>query len=165
MEEDKDKREESDLEKEWADKLGMDYDPERAAKTPPPFVSSEPFEVHEPNEDPAPYGYSRPYAPQPAPQPHPQPEIPTHPQVREPMPPTYLLWAILATICCCVPAGIVAIVFASQVSSKYFARDYEGARRASRKAEIWIIASIVAGVIFGALYVPMMLMQSALMGL
>lgn len=72
-----------------------------------------------------------------------------------PMPPTYMLWAILATVMCCLVTGIVAIVFASQVSNKYYAGDFEGAERASRKAQIWIIASIVAGVIFTTLYMPL----------
>ena len=51
------------------------------------------------------------------------------------------------------------IVFSSQVSSRYYARDYEGARRASRQAEIWIIVSIVAGVIVNALYMPLSLLM------
>ena len=77
---------------------------------------------------------------------------------RRPMPPTYMVWAIVTTILCCLPAGVVAIVYSSMVSSKYFAQDYEGARRASRNAEVWIIASIVLGVIVNAFYWPMALM-------
>jgi hypothetical protein len=39
------------------------------------------------------------------------------------------------------------------------ARDFEGARRASRNAEIWIIVSIVAGIVSNALYVPLTLLM------
>lgn len=74
---------------------------------------------------------------------------------QEPMPPTYLVWAVLCTVLCCLPAGIVAIVFASQVSQKYFAGDIEGAKRSSRIAEIWIIVSFVIGVLWGTLYIPL----------
>lgn len=83
--------------------------------------------------------------------------VPPAPPMRQ-MPPTYLVWAIISTLCCCMPAGIVAIVFSSMVSSRFYARDYEGAAKASRNAEIWIIVSIVAGVVSNALYFPLMLL-------
>lgn len=73
------------------------------------------------------------------------------------MPPTYLVPSILATILCCVIPGIVAIVFSSMVSTKYYTGDYEGAARASRRAEIWIIASIVFGLVVNTLMLPLML--------
>ena len=66
---------------------------------------------------------------------------------------------MLATILCCFIPGIVAIVFSSMVSTRYFNGDFEGARRASRMAEIWIIVSIVAGVISNSLYLPMMMLN------
>lgn len=74
------------------------------------------------------------------------------------MPQNYLLWSILATIFCCLPLGIVSIIFSAQVSGKYFAGDYEGARRASRYAQYWIIASIVVGVVTATLYIPLSLL-------
>jgi hypothetical protein len=63
--------------------------------------------------------------------------------------PNYLVWAILVTILCFLPTGIVAIVFASQVDSKLAAGDRAGAIDASNKAKTWTIVSAVAGVIFG----------------
>lgn len=141
------------IEEEWAEKLGMDFDPDRIA--PPPIPDGQPEgEIHpeavqQPQQASGSYVFDA--TRQQAPFPGQMPE-------REPMPPTYMLWAVLATICCCMPAGIVAIIFSSSVSSKYFSRDYEGARRASRNAEIWIIVSIVAGIIANALYLPLMLL-------
>lgn len=73
----------------------------------------------------------------------------------EPMPPTYLLWAILTTLCCCFIPGIAAIVFSTMVSSRYHNGDIEGAKRASRQAEIWIIVSFVLGVLTASLYIPL----------
>ncbi len=60
-------------------------------------------------------------------------------QVQQPQmpPPNYLVWAILTTVLCCLPPGIVSIVFASQVNSKWAAGDYDGAYRASKNAKIW----------------------------
>jgi Interferon-induced transmembrane protein len=51
--------------------------------------------------------------------------------------PNYLVWAILATLCCCLPAGIVAIVYAAQVDGKLEAGDYAGAVAASDNAKMW----------------------------
>ena len=54
------------------------------------------------------------------------------------MPPTYLVWSILVTIFLCRIAGIVAIVYSVQVSSCYYAGNYEGATYASRQARLWV---------------------------
>lgn len=77
---------------------------------------------------------------------------------RRPMPPTYLLWAVLATVLCCFIPGIVALVYSSQVSSRYYAGDEAGAWRSSRNAEIWIIVSFVLGLVSGAIYLPLMML-------
>lgn len=81
----------------------------------------------------------------------------THPN--HPMPSTYMLWAILATIFCCLVPGIVAIVYASQVSNKYYSGDFEGAEKASQRAQIWIIAAVVTGIIFTTLYAPLSMLM------
>jgi hypothetical protein len=51
--------------------------------------------------------------------------------------PNYLVWSILTTIFCCLPFGIVSIVYAAQVNGKLAAGDYAGALDASRKAKTW----------------------------
>lgn len=75
---------------------------------------------------------------------------------RPPMPSTYLIWSIIALLLCCIP-GIIALVFSSQVSSKYFQGDYEGARKSSEYAQICIIAAIVLGVVANTIAIPLML--------
>lgn len=82
------------------------------------------------------------------------------PDFIEPMPSTYLIWAILCTILCCFIPGIIAIVFSSQVSSRYFAGDIEGAKRSSRMAQIWIIVSFVLGILAATLWLPFMIFTS-----
>ena len=74
-----------------------------------------------------------------------------------PMPPTYLAWSIVMTILCCTIPGIVAIIFSAQVSSRFHQGDIEGAKRASRNAEIWIIVSFVLGILSNTLYIPLTL--------
>jgi hypothetical protein len=61
-------------------------------------------------------------------------------------PPNYLVWAILSTLFCCLPLGVAAIVFASQVNSKYNVGDYAGAQDSSRKARNFSLWSTIAGV-------------------
>ena len=52
-------------------------------------------------------------------------------------PPNYLVPAILVTVACCLPMGVVSIVFASQVNSAWAVGDVAGAMEASRKAKFW----------------------------
>ena len=51
--------------------------------------------------------------------------------------PNYLVQAILLTLFCCLPLGIVAIVFAAQVNAKLAAGDFYGAQESSDKAKMW----------------------------
>ena len=67
-------------------------------------------------------------------------------------PPTNLVWAILSTVLCCLPLGVVAIVKASQVERHFYAGRYEEAKKASDAARNWSIISAVASFIFGILY-------------
>ncbi len=72
--------------------------------------------------------------------------------------PTYLVQAILVTIFCCMPFGIVAIVYAAQVESKQSAGDYDGALRSSDTARRWCWYAALSWVaIFGVMFVMQML--------
>lgn len=68
-------------------------------------------------------------------------------------PPNYLVWSILATLFCCLPFGIVAIIYAAQVDSKYSGGDYAGALDASNRARIWSWVSFAAGLVGIVIYV------------
>lgn len=52
-------------------------------------------------------------------------------------PNNYLVWAILGTIFCCLPFGIVSIVYASKVDGLWLAGNYFAATEAARKAKTW----------------------------
>lgn len=58
--------------------------------------------------------------------------------------PNHLVWAILTTLFCCLPLGIVSIVYAAQVDGRRAAGDLQGAWRASEQAKLWAIVSAVA---------------------
>lgn len=67
-------------------------------------------------------------------------------------PPSYLAWAIISTLCCCMPFGIVAIIYASKVNSLWLRGDVSGAQKASQRAQLWTILAIVIGLIFQFFY-------------
>ncbi len=67
--------------------------------------------------------------------------------------PNHLVWAILTTLFCCLPAGIVSIVYASQVNGKLAAGDIAGAQDSAAKAKKWAIWSAIAWVVVVVLYV------------
>lgn len=125
-------------EEEWARVLHLNYDP-KAVPPPVPAPAVRPAEVSA--CPPIPQGYV--------------------PAAAEPMPSTHLVWAVLATLLCSLLPGIAAIFMAIQVSARYSRSDIEGARRASRWVEIWIIVSIVLGVISAALYIPLTIFSAA----
>jgi len=49
----------------------------------------------------------------------------------------WLVEAILVTILCCLPFGVIGIIFAAQVNTKQQAGDNEGAEKARREAARW----------------------------
>jgi len=58
--------------------------------------------------------------------------------------PNHLVWAILTTLFCCLPLGIVSIVFAAQVDGRRAAGDLQGAWKASEQAKLWALLSAAA---------------------
>ena len=66
--------------------------------------------------------------------------------------PNYLVQAILVTIFCCLPAGIVSIVYAVQVNGKVAAGDITGARAASQNAKTWAWISFGVALGLGVLW-------------
>ncbi|MBB5878279.1 MULTISPECIES: CD225/dispanin family protein [Xanthomonas] len=63
-----------------------------------------------------------------------------------------LVWAILTTLFCCLPLGIVSIVYAAQVNTKLAAGDVTGARDSADKAKKWAIYSAITAVVLMVLY-------------
>jgi len=66
--------------------------------------------------------------------------------------PNYLVFSILATVLCCIPAGIPAIVYAAQVNGKLQAGDIAGAQAASKNAKMWCWISFGLGLAIGLIY-------------
>ena len=165
------------FEQEWAEALNIDY---KAEKESPKEESAEVTPEAETLEPPRFEVTAQPYNPQPQQPYNPQPQQPYGPQPgpsysqqpapygsyggdnrpHEPMPDNYLVWSVVLTILCCLIPGIVAIIYSSSVSTKYYAGDIEGAKRASRNAQIWCIIAVVAGILWATLYLPLTLFLS-----
>ena len=77
---------------------------------------------------------------------------PYGPQIPQ-KPDNYLVWAILSTLLCCLPFGIVAIVKSSKVDTLWYAGNHAEAIQASNDAKKWSIISAVVGLVGGLLYV------------
>jgi succinate dehydrogenase/fumarate reductase cytochrome b subunit len=63
-----------------------------------------------------------------------------------------MLMAILTTICCCVPFGIVAIIKASQVNNLFAMKQYEAAQASADEAKKWSYIGIGVGLLIGIVY-------------
>ena len=63
-----------------------------------------------------------------------------------PKPATNLVWGILTTVLCCLPFGIVSIVYAARVDGLWNSGDAQGAYDASKRARTWAIVSALTAV-------------------
>lgn len=71
--------------------------------------------------------------------------------------PNHLALAILSTLCCCMPFGVVSIVYAAQVDGHVNKGDVVAAMDSSEKAKNWAVASIVSGFVIGVLYFALLM--------
>ena len=79
-----------------------------------------------------------------------------------PKPDNYLIWSVLAMLLCCQPLGVISLVYATQVDSKWSAGNYSGAVEASGKAKSWAWASFGLGIALYAVLLPMYILMIAL---
>lgn len=59
----------------------------------------------------------------------------------------YLVLSIISTVCCCLPFGIVAIVFSAKINSAIAVGNIEEAQHAAKNAKIWIIVAFAVGIV------------------
>ena len=63
-----------------------------------------------------------------------------------------LVWAILCTVLCCLPLGIVSIIKSTKVKELWALGDTVGAQKAADDAKKWAIWGAAAGAIVLVLY-------------
>lgn len=114
----------------------------------PPYGGTQPPMPYGPSTQPTtPYGQ--------ADQPYAQPQYGPSNQQQNIMPKTWLTESVLVTVlsclCCCnvigLITGIVSIVKANGVKTKFMAGDINGANANSSSAKMWMIVTIIIGVV------------------
>lgn len=78
-----------------------------------------------------------------------QGQQPGWPGQREPD--NYLVWAILTTVLCCLPLGIVSIVYSTKVSGLWSQGRYAEAQAAADSAKKWAIIAAIVGAVIGVI--------------
>jgi len=67
-------------------------------------------------------------------------------------PSNHLVFAILTTVFCCLPLGVVSIVKASQVNGLWAQGRYPEAQQSADSAKKWARWSLIAGVVVLVIY-------------
>ena len=62
-------------------------------------------------------------------------------------PDNFLVWAILTTVMCCLPTGIVALIYANKVDPAWNAGNYQEAEEAAKNARMWTFISLGLGAV------------------
>ncbi len=70
-----------------------------------------------------------------------------------PEPENYLVWAILCTVLCCLPLGIVSIVYSTKVSGLWAQGRYAEAQEAANNAKKWAIIGAIVGAVAAVIFV------------
>ena len=85
---------------------------------------------------------STPLSPPPFPPTPPQPPVNNNSK-----PDNWLVWAILSTILCCLPLGIVSIIYATKVDNLWNSGQQEEAIKASNMARLFFFLALGGGVL------------------
>ena len=62
-------------------------------------------------------------------------------------PDNWLVWAILSTILCCLPLGVVSIIYAAKVDNLWASGQYDEAERASKNARLFFFLALILGIV------------------
>lgn len=70
-----------------------------------------------------------------------------------PPPENNLVWAILCTVLCCLPLGIVAIIKANEVNSLWYQGQHAAAQKSADDAKKWAMWGALSTLILIVLYI------------
>lgn len=67
-------------------------------------------------------------------------------------PSNHLVWGILTTLLCCLPFGIVSIIYATKVDTLFSSNKFEEAAKASKNAATWVIVDACSSLVLFVFY-------------
>jgi hypothetical protein len=76
-------------------------------------------------------------------------------------PRTYLGWGVATTVLCFVPLGLIAVIYGLRTSRALATGRVDDARRSSRVARRWVVATIIVGVLVDLVLVAALLLLGA----
>lgn len=74
-------------------------------------------------------------------------------QPNQPAPSNYMIWSVLTLLFCCLPFGIIALIYSSKVDGLWSTGRYEEAIQAANNAKKWNIISAVCGIVGTIIYI------------
>jgi hypothetical protein len=81
------------------------------------------------------------------------------PPVQQPQ--SYLWLGILTTLLCCIPFGIISIIYATKVDNLWACGKFDEAKRSSRTARNWGIAAAVSFIAIFIIYFLILIIATA----
>ena len=78
---------------------------------------------------------------------------------------TYLIFAILVTVMCCLPFGIPAIIYATKIDKLQAMGDFMGAKAAAKSSKMWSIIAGVSIVVLVIAYIALIVFGVAVGGM
>ncbi len=72
----------------------------------------------------------------------------------------YLPWAIVVTLLCCLPGGIVSIVYATKSNSAKQVGNFAEAQEAAKQAKLWLTISVGVSLALTLLYVVIIIFSA-----
>lgn len=78
------------------------------------------------------------------------------------MPDNNLIWAVLCTVMCCVPLGVVAIIKSTEVEKYWKQGEYELAQKAANDAKKWSLIGAGATAVVLIIYFAFILIYYVL---
>lgn len=80
-------------------------------------------------------------------------------------PKNYLVESILVTLFCCLPFGIMGIINATKVESKFVAGDIAGAHQSAAEAKKWMKYGVISGAVIMLIYFVFIIIAGGLSAL
>ena len=74
-------------------------------------------------------------------------------------PPSLIGSSIAVLLCCCLPGGIIGLVYGTKAKTEYAKGNYAKARSAYQTGKRWLIGSVIVSAITNIIYIAVKVSQ------